>query len=73
MSLPIGEPLPVDSNHACSVSLPSWASVVGYEEGTPEVVHAMKCGYPNTFSHFLLKFWTWNLNPNMIFGTAMYY
>lgn len=51
MSLPIGEPLPVDSNHACSVSLPSWASVVGYEEGTPEVVHAMKCGYPRFVYH----------------------
>ena len=31
-SLPLGDPLPADE-HACSVSLPTWSSVVGYEEG----------------------------------------
>jgi cystathionine gamma-synthase len=40
-----GLPLP-DSLHACSVSLPTWESTIGYEEGDPEVLAALQCGYP---------------------------
>ena len=46
----LGKPLP-HSPHACSVSLPLWRHVVGYEEGTQEVISAMACGYPRFFIH----------------------
>ncbi|KAG7364453.1 cystathionine gamma-synthase [Nitzschia inconspicua] len=49
-SKPLGTPLPFDE-HACSVSLPTWCSVVGYEEGDQEVVSAMNCGYPRFVYH----------------------
>lgn len=49
-SKPLGSPLPFDE-HACSVSLPTWSSVVGYEEGDREVVAAMICGYPRFVFH----------------------
>ncbi len=46
----LGRPLP-DSPHACSVCLPTWASVVGYEEGDPAVTDRMQAGYPRFFLH----------------------
>lgn len=49
-SQPLGAPMPVDE-HACSVSLPTWASVVGYEEGNPAVVQALQVGYPRFVYH----------------------
>jgi cystathionine gamma-synthase len=49
-SKPLGSPLPFDE-HACSVSLPTWCSVVGYEEGDQEVVSSMNCGYPRFVYH----------------------
>jgi len=49
-SKPLGFPLPFDE-HACSVSLPTWSSVVGYEEGEEEVTSAMTCGYPRFVYH----------------------
>lgn len=49
-SQPLGAPLPDDS-HACSVSLPTWASVVGYEEGNVEISAKLKCGYPRFVYH----------------------
>jgi cystathionine gamma-synthase len=47
---PLGEPLPCDE-HACSVSLPTWSSVVGYEEGDTDVVSALATGYPRFVYH----------------------
>jgi cystathionine gamma-synthase len=47
---PLGEPLPCDE-HACSVSLPTWSSVVGYEEGDASVVGALATGYPRFVYH----------------------
>ena len=41
----LGCPLPLDE-HAVSVSLPTWGSVVGYEEGDACVLEAMRIGYP---------------------------
>jgi len=52
-SQPLGDPLPRDE-HACSVSLPSWASVVGYEEGDESITSAMRCGYPRFVYHPLI-------------------
>jgi len=49
----IGRPLP-DSPHACSVCLPTWQSVVGYEEDDPAVTSRMQAGYPRFFCHPLV-------------------
>lgn len=49
-SQPLGYPMPRDE-HACSVSLPTWSAVVGYEEGNPTVTAAMLCGYPRFVYH----------------------
>lgn len=46
----LGQPLP-DSIHACSVSLPTWNSVIGYEEGREKVIKKMRLGYPRFFRH----------------------
>ena len=46
----LGLPLP-DSPHACSVCLPTWNAVVGYEEGRPKVLKRMRVGYPRFFKH----------------------
>ncbi len=46
----LGLPLP-DSLHACSVCLPTWESVLGYEEGREKVLKRMRTGYPRFFKH----------------------
>ena len=46
----LGIPIP-DSEHAVSVAMPTWDSVVGYEEGDAEVMRALQCGYPRFFCH----------------------
>ncbi len=46
----LGQPLP-DSLHACSVSLPTWSSVIGYEEKREKVIKKMRLGYPRFFRH----------------------
>ena len=46
----LGHPLPLDE-HACSVSLPTWSSIVGYEEGSPHIVNNLACGYPRFVYH----------------------
>jgi cystathionine gamma-synthase len=47
---PLGVPLPRDE-HACSVSLPTWSSVVGYEEGDSNVISMLATGYPRFVYH----------------------
>ena len=46
----LGLPLP-DSAHACSVCLPTWDSVIGYEEGREKILKRMRMGYPRFFKH----------------------
>ncbi|MFT4637584.1 MAG: cystathionine gamma-synthase [Verrucomicrobiales bacterium] len=46
----LGLPIP-DSPHAVSVTMPTWASVIGYEEEDPEIFRALQCGYPRFFCH----------------------
>lgn len=46
----LGQPIP-DSPHACLVSLPTWDSVIGYEENRSDVVDRMQAGYPRFFIH----------------------
>ena len=43
--IPFGQPVP-DSPHAVLCSIPKLADVIGYEERRPEVVAAMRVGYP---------------------------
>jgi len=46
----LGEPLP-SSPHACSVSMPCWEHIVGYEEGDTDVWDALALGYPRFVVH----------------------
>ncbi len=46
----LGQPLP-DSPHACSVCLPTWNSIIGYEEGREKVTKRLRVGYPRFFKH----------------------
>ncbi|KAH6677500.1 pyridoxal phosphate-dependent transferase [Halenospora varia] len=47
----LGESIPALTPHASSVSLPTWADNVGYEEGQERVVGKMTTGYPRFFIH----------------------
>lgn len=49
----LGVPLP-ESAHACSVCLPTWASVLAYEEGRDKVIRRLRAGYPRFFRHPLV-------------------
>ncbi|KAG5927242.1 hypothetical protein E4U42_002417 [Claviceps africana] len=46
----LGESIP-DTAHAVSVSLPTWQSNIGYEEGQRSVVDRLTTGYPRFFIH----------------------
>jgi cystathionine gamma-synthase len=46
----LGQPLP-DSPHACSVCLPTWDSIIGYEEGRDKIMKRLRVGYPRFFKH----------------------
>ncbi|KAM3427633.1 hypothetical protein MY4824_009311 [Beauveria thailandica] len=43
--------IPLPSSRAVSVSLPTWESNIGYEEGASWVVSRMTTGYPRFFVH----------------------
>ncbi|QDS71338.1 hypothetical protein FKW77_002195 [Venturia effusa] len=47
----VGETIPAMTAHAVSVSLPTWRSNVGYEEGEEWVLSKLKTGYPRFFIH----------------------
>ncbi|KAI0475109.1 PLP-dependent transferase [Xylariaceae sp. FL0804] len=51
MFIDVGESIPPNTDHAVSVSLPTWKANVGYEEGEPAVLGAMTTGYPRFFVH----------------------
>ncbi|KAB8076694.1 pyridoxal phosphate-dependent transferase [Aspergillus leporis] len=51
----IGGAVPPNTDHAVSVSLPTWKANVGYEEGEPWVVSKMQCGYPRFFIHPIIQ------------------
>lgn len=50
-NIELGESIPPNTAHAVSVSLPTWRSNVGYEEGESWVVDSMTTGYPRFFVH----------------------
>lgn len=55
VSQEIGVSIPNNTEHAVLVSLPTWALVVGYEEGDKAVVDKMSCGYPRFFVHKVIQ------------------
>lgn len=50
-SIELGDSIPPNTAHAVSVSLPTWESNIGYEEGQEWVVGTMVTGYPRFFIH----------------------
>ncbi|PHH67597.1 hypothetical protein CDD82_1292 [Ophiocordyceps australis] len=48
---PLGQSIPPDTAHAVSVSLPTWQSNIGYEEGQEWVMSRLTTGYPRFFIH----------------------
>ncbi|KAG7697928.1 hypothetical protein KL951_002502 [Ogataea haglerorum] len=55
VSQTIGAPIPNNTEHAVSVTLPTWEATVGYEEGQDWVVNQMHSGYPRFFVHNKVK------------------
>lgn len=49
-NLKLGAAIPYDI-HAVSVSLPTWESVVGYEESDQEILSQLTSGYPRFKFH----------------------
>jgi len=54
-NIPCGASIPVQNPHAVSVSLPTMADVIGYEENDPAVISQMVSGYPRFFTNLLVK------------------
>ncbi|KAL4923280.1 cystathionine gamma-synthase [Aspergillus undulatus] len=50
-----GGSVPPNTDHAVSVSLPTWKANVAYEEGEPWIVKKMQCGYPRFFVHPIIQ------------------
>ncbi|KAL2862911.1 cystathionine gamma-synthase [Aspergillus lucknowensis] len=50
-----GGPVPPNTDHAVSVSLPTWKENVAYEEGELWLVNKMQCGYPRFFVHPVIQ------------------
>ncbi|ODQ83034.1 hypothetical protein BABINDRAFT_5906 [Babjeviella inositovora NRRL Y-12698] len=55
VSQEIGASIPNNTEHAVSVTLPTWKATVGYEEGEDWVVSKMNSGYPRFFIHLKIK------------------
>lgn len=51
----IGVPIPQNTPHAVSVTLPTWEATVGYEEGEEWVTGKMSSGYPRFFIHSVIQ------------------
>ncbi|KAI9298160.1 PLP-dependent transferase [Neoconidiobolus thromboides FSU 785] len=49
--LSLCSPIPPNTPHAVSVSLPKWKDNIDYEEGNPRVMDIMKSGYPRFCIH----------------------
>ena len=52
--IPLGKRIP-NIPHAVSVSLPTMADVIGYEERDPEILAKMNSGYPRFVKHEWLR------------------
>ncbi|PRT54599.1 putative cystathionine gamma-synthase [Wickerhamiella sorbophila] len=51
----VGETIPANTEHAVSVTLPTWAANVAYEEGEAWVADKMTSGYPRFCIHFKIR------------------
>lgn len=51
----VGTPIPDNTAHAISVTLPTWEATVGYEEGQEWVTSKMNSGYPRFFIHLIIQ------------------
>ncbi|KAJ1680155.1 Cystathionine gamma-synthase [Spiromyces aspiralis] len=51
----LGQPVPPNTKHAVSVSLPTWQDNVDYELGSPRVIEKMVSGYPRFFIAISIK------------------
>ncbi|RLV88525.1 hypothetical protein JA9_004274 [Meyerozyma sp. JA9] len=51
----VGVPIPQNTPHAVSVTLPTWEATVGYEEGEEWVTKKMVSGYPRFFIHSVIQ------------------
>ncbi|KAK9457689.1 pyridoxal phosphate-dependent transferase [Dipodascopsis uninucleata] len=51
----IGCPIPANTPHAVSVTLPSWKATVAYEKGEDWVIGKMTSGYPRFFYHVKIQ------------------
>ena len=52
--IPLGKRIP-DELHAISVSIPTMADVIGYEERNPDTIAKMDAGYPRFVKHECLQ------------------
>lgn len=74
---PLGHPVPPYTEHAISVSLPTWADNVGYEEGDPRVLDSMQTGYPRFFIHMDIRkvshpFWVAQYDRSAVEGRCQF-
>jgi cystathionine gamma-synthase len=53
--IPFGSSIPVDNPHAVSVSLPTIAEVIGYEDKIPAVMQKLQSGYPRFYINKLIQ------------------
>ncbi|KAG8216801.1 pyridoxal phosphate-dependent transferase [Butyriboletus roseoflavus] len=54
-STTLGLAVPPFTQHAISVSLPTWRDNVGYEEGEKRIMDSMVSGYPRFFIHLSIQ------------------
>lgn len=50
----VGETIPNNTQHAVSVTLPTWEATVGYEEGEDWVISQLSSGYPRFSIHWTI-------------------
>ena len=55
LQIDVGQSLPPLTDHAVSVSLPTWKDVVDYEEGDKRIKDVMITGYPRFFIHLSIQ------------------
>ncbi|VVT52067.1 uncharacterized protein SAPINGB_P003306 [Magnusiomyces paraingens] len=51
----VGSPIPANTPHAVSVTLPTWKSNIAYEEGEEWVASKLTSGYPRFFIHTFIQ------------------
>lgn len=61
----VGLTVPPFTQHAISVSLPTWGDNVGYEEGEKRIVDSMVSGYPRFFIHLGIQKVRTSVSPSV--------